>query len=108
AARANASDFDAALPRVPLGTWLRTVAATPGSPPIDWSAHWCQDRAGIDDEQQTSICARAVLGSSPEGGHAELWVKVATVETSGPKPTWTVVTPTIEAIDLMSGVARAT
>jgi hypothetical protein len=102
AARANASDFDSALPQMPLGVWLRTVAATPGGVPVDWVAMWCGERTNVNPEQ-TSICARAYLGSSPDSGVAIVWVKVATVDTSGATPTWTAVTPTLEGIDLMAG-----
>jgi hypothetical protein len=49
------------------------------------------------------------VGSSPESGHAEILVKVATVDTSGPKPTWTAVTPTLEGVSLVcSGWSSAT
>jgi len=107
AARANASDFDPSLPRVPLSAWLRTIAATPGSPPIEWVAQWCEDRPGLEDEQRSSICARTLVGASPEGGHAEIWVKFATVDTSGVKPTLTAITPTLEAVDLIANMRRA-
>jgi hypothetical protein len=107
AARTNASDFDPSLPRVPLSAWLRTIAATPGSPPIEWVASWCEDRPGLDDEQPSSICARTDVGASPEGGHAEIWVKTATVDTSGLKPTLTAITPTLEAVDLIANMRRA-
>lgn len=106
AARANASDIDRNLPPIPFGTWLRTVAATPGSP-IFWTAAWCVDRTGADDEREPSICARATVGASRQGGHAEVWVKIATVDPSGTKPTWTAVPPTLDGVDLIDG-PRAT
>jgi hypothetical protein len=107
AVRASASNFDPSLPRVALSAWLRTIAATPGSPPIVWVGQWCEDRPGLDDEQRSSICARTSVGASPEGGHAEIWVKIATVDTSGVKPTLTAITPTLEAVDLIANMRRA-
>jgi hypothetical protein len=107
AGRASVSGLDRSLPRVPLGAWLPTVAATPGSPPIEWTGLWCEDRPGLDDELPASICARSIVGVSPEGGHAEIWVKIATVDTSGLKPTLTAITPTLEAVDLIANMRRA-
>lgn len=108
AARVNASDFDRTLPPVPLGTWLQTIARTPDAPPIDWVALWCEDLMGREDERPASICARTMVGSSPEGGHAEIWVKVATIDTSGPRPTWAVVTPALERVDLIANGSLST
>jgi len=107
AARVNASDLDRALPQVPLATWLGTIARTPDSPPMYWTGQWCQNRTGLDDEAQTSICARAMVGASPSGGHAEVWIRIATVDVSGEKPTWTAVTPAVEGVDLIDS-GRAT
>ena len=107
AARATANDLVSSLPRVPLDTWLRTIAVTRDGPTVYWTGQWCEARIGADDDQHTSICARAIVGSSPDGGHAELWVKVATVDASGPKPTWTTVPPTVEGLDLIANLARS-
>ena len=102
ATRANASDFDATLPAIPLDTWLRTAVITGDSPPPIWTAQWCEDRAGVGEQPPTAMCARTMIGSVPHGGHAELWVKIATVDTSGDRPTWTAVSPTIEGIDIIA------
>ena len=102
AALAKASDFDPGLPKMPLGVWLRTVAGSPSGPTIYWTGHWCDERAGLDDQPKTSICARAMVGASPGVNHGEVWFKIATADTSGPNPTWTAVAPTLEGVDLIA------
>ena len=108
AARANAGDLDPALPGVTLDTWLRTVASTGDAPPPIWTAHWCEDRPGAGDQPPSSVCARAMVGSAPDGGHGELWVRVATADVSGDRPTWTPVGPSVEGVDLVATPARST
>ena len=107
AANANASNFDSTLPAMALDTWLRTVITGDAPPPI-WTGHWCEDRPGVGEQAPASLCARTMIGSAPDGGHAELWVKVATVDTSGDRPTWTAVTPTLEGVDIIAYPRRST
>ena len=101
ALRTSAFDLDSALPARPLDTWLRTAAATGDGPPPVWASLWCQDRAGMEERPPSDVCMKATVGSAPEGGFAEVWLKVAAVDTSGERPTWTAVTPTLEGVDLM-------
>jgi len=109
AALASAFDLDRTLPQMPLGVWLQTVARPPDSdsPPVYWVTQWCETRTGLDDEPLTSICAHAVVGSMFRGAHADVWIKVATVDGSSTKPSWTLVSPSVEAIDLIDSAGRA-
>jgi len=105
--RAYASTFDPTLPAVALDTWLRTIVNDPDAALV-WTGHWCEDRPGLGERQPESICARAMIGPSPDRGHAEVWVKIATVDTASERPAWTAVTPTLEGIDLMAPPRRST
>lgn len=106
--RVIASELDPVLPGIPLDTWMRTVASTGEGPPPIWTTHWCEDRPGSGDIVPASLCARTMIGSSPEHGHGEVWLKIATVDISGDRPAWTAVSPTLEGIDLMMPPHRTT
>jgi hypothetical protein len=106
--RATVADFDATLPRVAIDTWLRSATSTSDSPRVSWSGQWCEERPGAGEQPRASVCARGIFGLAQAGGHGEVWVKVAAVDASGDRPTWTALTPSLEGIDLITRQGRST
>lgn len=109
AAAVSAATLDAAMPDVPLTSWLRELPQDAREPAaLDWRAEWCGMHESLSDEGLVpgDVCVVARRGGPRRGTHAEIWVKAGKLRPDGGAPRWTRAQPSLVGAYVYNGVTR--